>query len=111
MTYLHKTFRCLPVAAVLALLVLVTAACGKKPQPVKTGAVLNTEPAGAAVTIKGRELGTTPLKIKVRPGVYLVKFSLDKYKNSWQKIKLEPGDQKNLTFKLEPETASVFGFQ
>lgn len=107
MTCLHKISRRLAAFAVLVMLVLISAACGKKPQPVKTGAILNTEPAGAAVTIKGRELGTTPLKIKVRPGVYLVKFSLDKYKNSWQKIKLDPGDQKNLTFKLDPETASV----
>lgn len=107
MNCLHKIFcRVLP-AAVFSLAMIFTTSCGKKAQPVKTGVVLNTEPAGAAVTIKGRELGKTPLKLKVRPGVYLVKFSLEKYKHSWQKIKLEPGEQKNQTFKLEPETASV----
>ena len=107
MIYLHKIFRRLPAVAVFTMLAILMTSCQKKSQPAKTGVVLNTEPAGAAVTIKGRELGNTPLKIKVRPGVYLVKFSLEKYKNCWQKIKLDPGDQKDLTFNLEPETASV----
>ena len=95
-----------PVIAAALMLVSATA-CGKKPQPVVTRLTIDTAPAKATVTIRGREIGETPIKMKVKPGVYLVKLSLPGYKNNWQKIEMKPGEQKNLSFPLEKETASV----
>lgn len=108
---MDKTFSCL--RRFLTVLVLVSvlpagiSACGKKAEPVKTRVELNSEPEGAAVFIKGVERGKTPLKGSMRPGVYLVKYSLPGYKSKWQKIELNPGDQKSFTVKLERETATV----
>ena len=90
-----------------ALILLSTASCGKKPAVDKPSVSLNTKPAGATVTIRGIERGKTPLKGKMNPGIYLIKFSLPGYKSNWQKIELASGDRKNLTFEMEPETASV----
>ena len=92
-------------AAVLILLSV--SACGKKPPEIVTRLSINTMPEKAAVTIRGREIGETPVKLKVKPGVYLVKLSLPGYRNSWRKIEMKLGDQQNLTFPMEKETASV----
>ena len=90
-----------------AAILLSTASCGKKPAVDRPSVSLNTNPAGATVTIRGLERGKTPLKGKMNPGTYLIKFSLPGYKSNWQKIELVPGSNKNLTFEMEPETASV----
>ena len=90
-----------------AMMLLSVSACGKKPKEIVTRLTINSSPEKASVTIRGREIGETPVKLKVRPGVYLVKLSLPGYKTSWQKIEMKLGDQKNLTFPLEKETAAV----
>lgn len=91
-----------------ALMVLSVSACGKKKQEIVTRLSINTTPEEAAVTIRGREIEKrTPIKLKVSPGVYLVKLSRPGYKTSWQKIKVNLGDQLNLTFPLEKETSAV----
>ena len=107
MTKIKALFRIIfPVIAAASMLITVSA-CGKKPQPVVTRLSINTTPEKAAVTIRGREIGETPVKMKVKPGIYLVKLSLPGYKNSWRKIEMKLGDQQALTFPLEKETASV----
>ena len=68
---------------------------------------ISSVPEKAAVTIRGREIGETPIKLKVKPGVYLVKLSLPGYKTSWKKIEMKRGEQKNFTFSLQEETAAV----
>ena len=90
-----------------AVMLLSVSACGKKPKEIVTRLAINSTPEKAAVTIRGKEIGETPVKLKVRPGVYLVKLSLPGYKTSWQKIEMKLGDQKQLTFPLEKETAAV----
>lgn len=106
MNRLPPAFRILLVSlAVFALLAAVS--CGNPPPPVKTRISLNTEPEGAVVSIRGIERGKTPLKGSMKPGTYLLKFSLPGYKNKWQKIELTQGEQKQILVKLEPETAAV----
>ena len=90
-----------------AMMLLSVSACGKKPKEIVTRLTINSAPEKAAVTIRGREIGETPVKLKVKPGVYLVKLSLHGYKTSWRKIEMKLGDQQNLTFPLEKETAAV----
>ena len=92
-------------AAVVMLLSV--SACGKKPPEIITRLSINTSPEKATVTIRGREIGETPVKLKVKPGIYLVKLSLPGYKNNWQKIEMKLGDQQELLVPLEKETASV----
>lgn len=108
---MNKTFssplRCLPVFTAVLLLLTTVSACRKKAEPVKTRVELNSSPEGAAVSIRGVERGKTPLKGTMKPGVYLIKYSLPGYKNKWQKIELNLGDQKQFQVKLEQETAAV----
>ena len=89
------------------LMLLSVSACGKKPPEIITRLSINTTPEKATVTIRGREIGETPVKLKVKPGIYLVKLSLPGYKNSWQKIEMKLGDRQDLLIPLEKETASV----
>lgn len=100
-----------PFLLVLAVpfLMTVCSACKKaEPKPAIVRLELNTDPPEAEVMIKNREFEKkTPLKIKVKPGVYLVKFSKKGYKSQWRKIEAIPGNDKNFNFKLEKETASV----
>ena len=82
--------------------------CGKpKTAPQTTRISLNTKPEGATVTILGTERGKTPLSGKMRPGTYLIKFSLPGYRSCWKKIELAAGEQKELVFPLKKETAPV----
>ena len=89
-----------------AVLMLTMSACKEKP-PVVTRLTIHSRPEKASVSIRGRELGETPVKIKVKPGVYLVKLSMEGYKTSWQKVEMKLGDRQELTFPLEKETAAV----
>ena len=73
MNKINAIFRTVfPVVAAALMLVSVTA-CGKKPQPVVTRLTIDTTPVKATVTIRGREIGETPVKMKVKPGTYLEK--------------------------------------
>ena len=89
-------------AAVVMLLSV--SACGKKPPEIVTRLSISTTPEKATVTIRGKEIGETPVKLKVKPGIYLVKLSLPGYKNRWQKIEIKLGDQQNLTFPRFPKS-------
>ena len=102
--FLHR----LLIPAVMVSILLIAGACGKPKATPQSGRIaFNTNPEGATVTIRGTERGKTPLSGKMRPGVYLVKFSLPGYRSSWKKIELAAGEQKNLVFSLEEETAPV----
>ena len=107
MNRLLHCFRCLTAVSAAGLLLLSGVSCAKKPVSVKAQVELASEPSGATVTIKGVERGTTPLKGKMNPGVYLVKFSMPGYKNQWVKVELGIRDSKKVLAELEPETASV----
>ena len=101
------SLRLLLIAAAVAILP-VLGGCGKKPVAPRTTRIsLNTTPEGATVTILGTEQGKTPLSGKMRPGTYLIKFALPGYRSCWKKIELAAGDQKDLVFPLEKETAPV----
>ncbi|MBQ9337622.1 MAG: PEGA domain-containing protein [Lentisphaeria bacterium] len=104
--FFHK-FRCLTAVLVCGLILPGLVSCAKKPVSVKAKVELKSDPAGATVTIKGIERGTTPLKGSMNPGVYLVKFSMEGYKNHWEKVELGRLDRKTIEVSLEPETASV----
>ena len=108
---MNKTFSCLRrflvVLILLSVLPVAVSACRKKAEPVKTRVELNSDPEEATVFIRGIERGKTPLKGSMKPGVYLIKYVLPGYKNKWQKIELNPGDQKRFNVELEPETVAV----
>ena len=46
-----------------AMMLLSISACGKKPKEIATRLAINSTPEKAAVTIRGREIGETPVKL------------------------------------------------
>ena len=86
---------------------LLAVSCSEKPEKPVSRLILKSVPEGAAVVIREKEPGRTPLKLKAAPNTYIIKFSLEKYKDHWEKIELKQGEQKEITAHLVPETASV----
>ena len=68
--------------------------------------ILST-PEKAKVYCQAREIGQTPLEIKVRPGTYVFKISKAAYKSSWTKAICAPKTSKTLEVKLDQVTASA----
>ena len=66
-----RLFTCL---LTLGLGVVLSSGCKPKapPAPPSTEISLATEPAGASVTVDGREAGVTPLKLKVDHGGHFI---------------------------------------
>lgn len=91
----------------LASIALLAVSCSKKPEQPVSRLSLKSVPEGAAVVIRGKEPGRTPLKLKAAPNTYIIKFSLEKYKDHWEKVELKQGEQKEITVHLVPETAAV----
>lgn len=91
----------------LAMTALLAVSCSRKPEKPVSRLILKSVPEGAAVVIREKEPGRTPLKLKAAPNTYIIKFSLEKYKDHWEKIELKQGEQKEITAHLVPETASV----
>jgi formylglycine-generating enzyme required for sulfatase activity len=70
---------------------------------------LNSNPDGATVTVDSVYKGRTPLTIDISAKKeHTVTLSLQGYKESSQKVLLEPGQERKLAFSLEPELGIIF---
>ena len=71
------------------------------------GAVnLNTSPSGAAVFLKNKKLGTTPLLLKsLTPGVYIFTFKKNGFDDLTETVTILPGK----TEKVDVQLATYFG--
>ncbi|OPX62840.1 MULTISPECIES: PEGA domain-containing protein [unclassified Methanoregula] len=78
--------------------------------PGGTGSMdLKSDPDGASVTVNGESRGKTPLRLgSLRPGTYMVAFSLPGYRTSSAQVTVQGGAVSEVTAKLGPETGSFF---
>jgi NOL1/NOP2/fmu family ribosome biogenesis protein len=97
------------VAAVLIGLVLAPLGGCRKPPPEKPGVDVDFQsvPDGASVSIRGKEIGVTPFSKRAMPGNYLLKFSKDGFRETWEKAAIPKGPAKTINIRLEPITATV----
>jgi hypothetical protein len=96
--YRHKNL-----FAVLSLWALVFSGCApEKPKVFKGSLELDSIPQGASITVNSKTTikKLTPLKLKLRPGTYLVKFHRDNYESVWRYVKIKAGSQQSLKIRL-----------
>ncbi|MDD3154021.1 MAG: PEGA domain-containing protein [Victivallaceae bacterium] len=104
-----KICRTLMCAAALSVALVFCAGCRPAKKNAAVPAVLSvtTDPAGASVEIDGRKFKTTPSKIGMPEGVFLLKLSRDGYVPQWQMVKIARGETKKIDVRLAPEEVSV----
>ena len=79
-------------------------ACGKKRIAIPSRLIIKTSPENAKVYILGEE---REKRLRVRPGVYILKFTCPGYKDAWVKAEIFRGKTTEVNFKMERETADV----
>lgn len=69
---------------------------------------ITSDPAGATVSILGKEIGVTPRVTNPVPAaMYIVKFSMDGYEPAWRSVNVLPDRQVDVHAQLVPETSVV----
>ncbi len=88
--------------------IFLTSGCDKKPQPrMDAGLKITSNPGGASILIKDRELGTTPYSTRTEPTIVIIKVVKPNFKPRWERIELKAGDEKTFHYDLAPDTSSV----
>jgi hypothetical protein len=82
----------------VAIVVVVIAVCGCVKAPREADILIASKPGDATVTLDGAELGTTPLKLKVR-GETVLDVELEGYET--QQVAISPGSDPNVIVELE----------
>jgi hypothetical protein len=82
---------------------LVPAVAVAPPRPItrETGLVVDSRPAGAAVSIDGRPVGVTPLTLAVAPGIYSVRIERAGYRTVTSRVEVAAGQRPRLAVRLE----------
>ncbi len=71
--------------------------------------VVNSTPTRALVSVDGKFKGHSPLNLKLSPRKeHVILVSSEGYRDSIRKIRLKPGEEKRLSFRLTPRFASLF---
>jgi hypothetical protein len=70
-------------------------------------ASIRSEPAMAAVSIDGREVGLAPIDVHRPAGSYRVQVVRDHYEKYAALLALQPGERVTLTAKLNPERSTI----
>jgi TonB family protein len=86
-----------------------TAALGASPSPAPTGLRIETDPAGATVSIDGKEAGVSPLTIpSVAPGLRTVRVARDGYASAELSLEIAAdAPLAPLRFSLQPTEAKA----
>lgn len=66
--------------------------------------VIDSVPSGAAVSLDGVEVGTTPLDIEVRPGEHALELSAEGHAVFEQAVEVERGTRERLRLVMTPST-------
>lgn len=68
---------------------------------------LDSEPSGARVLLNGKNVGRTPLSLKVRPGSHLFEAQLDGHRAAKQMLEIGSAETKRVDFKLDHDAPSL----
>lgn len=79
------------------------------PPPVPAAADIRTNPAGAALSIDGRQIGTTPLHYQLPAGSHEIAASLVHYRPERRSVTLAPGQKLHLELALTAIPPDVAG--
>lgn len=85
-------------------------ACSSKKEKGKaspTKITIQTDPAGAEITISDKKVGKSPLGGSYTPGSYIVKAEKTGYTTAWKGVVVKKGEETKVDMKLEPITSSV----
>ncbi len=73
------------------------------PKPIRATLQIQSDPAGARVTIDGQDLGTTPIqRYRVRPGQRTLRLELEGFQPWQQAVSLKAGVAESIAATLEP---------
>ncbi len=87
-------------------------ACGCKKQPAKKAdnkgkKHIQTDPAGASIIFKGKEIGKTPYTISAKPNFYVLKLTKQGYRTRYISFNITKGQNKDEKYILKEATASA----
>jgi len=79
------------------------------PVPAVGGLVVDTSPAGAIVSLDGKEIGKTPISLKdIRSGKYPMRVTLDGYDTIEKQVDVKENESTNMgLIRLSPAKASI----
>lgn len=101
---MKKFFEIFLTTAIFALLLT---GCQKKEPDIRGEVYITSSPDGAKVLLNNKEIGLTPLKIKLRPDTYIFEISKVNYKPFLYKLESAARENRNLEIPLTPVTSSV----
>ncbi len=68
---------------------------------------LSSSPSGARVFVGGIYRGNTPLTLRLSPGTYTVRFSLEGYREEERQVTLRSGESRSISVTLKPAQATL----
>ena len=91
-------------AMIISLSVLLMTACAPEKTKIPKGKLeLNSVPQKAEIIINSKKINyQTPVKIKLRPGTYLIKMTKENRQPAWQYVKIMANKKANLNLSLAP---------
>ena len=99
----EKTVEIVPGPALPVSVVLNPIELGKEPAVLE----IDTDPAGAALFVDGKSVGTAPLTHEVVPGGHIVVAELEGHSPAEQEVRAIAGEKFPLSLKLEPVSTEV----
>ena len=96
------------VLSVLSLAFFFAVGCLEKKAEVKKPKLdITSAPAGATVSLLGKERGVTPFHCSLLPSTYIVKLEKPGYRAELIRVEIKQGTDRKIDAKLKPVTASV----
>ena len=96
------------VLSVLSLAFFFAVGCLEKKAEVKKPKLdITSAPAGAMVSLLGKERGVTPFHCSLLPSTYIVKLEKPGYRAELIRVEIKQGTDRKIDAKLKPVTASV----
>lgn len=88
--------------------VLMAAGCGKtQAKPSYATVKITSDPEGATISIRDKEIGVTPFSDKVQPATLIIKLSKQNYYPVWERIEMNAGMETAVNVKLTPVRSAV----
>ena len=104
-----KKYLAIIISLSISISMLLLGACSpEKPKSRKGQLELNSVPQKANIFLNSKNINyQTPIKIKLRPGFYLVKMTKENRQAAWQYVKITANKKASLSLKLAPVRGSA----